>query len=147
MVTSNNSKRVIQNAVEGKRRQARNLSIPVLVAVDAKGILSRLEDFDTALFGHSVHMLHPSGVISAPTFRADGLFMKGEGQPMISGVLAFTEVGFLRCSQPILYLHSRFKGYLPDALMQLECRALSISVREPQRRSILEGLGFVDPDS
>ncbi len=140
MTTIDDSKRVIRDAVEGKRRQARNVAVPVLVAVDAKGIVSRLEDFDMALFGSQ----------QAPSFQAAGLFAKGEGEPTISGVLAFTEVGFLRCSEPVLYLHPRFKGSLPDGLLQLECRTLTadgISVQEARSQGFLEVLGFVDPDS
>jgi hypothetical protein len=53
LTTIDDSKRVIRDAVEGKRRQARNVAAPVLVAVDGKGIVTRLEDFDMALFGHS----------------------------------------------------------------------------------------------
>jgi hypothetical protein len=148
MTTIDDSKRVIRDAVEGKRRQSRNVPVPVLVAVDAKGIVTRLEDFDMALFGHSVAHMDQYGNQYARSFRADGLFTKGEGEPTISGVLAFTEVGFLRCSEPVLYLHPRFEGHLPDALLQLERRTLSadgVSVRQQQSRGFLEVLGFVVP--
>lgn len=150
MTTIDDSKRVIRDAVEGKRRQSRNVPVPVLIAVDAKGIVARLEDFDMALFGHSVAHMDQYGNQYARSFRADGLFAKGEGEPTISGVLAFTEVGFLRCSEPVLYLHPRFEGHLPDALLQLERRTLSadgVSVRQQQSRGFLEVLGFVDPGS
>jgi len=150
MTTIDDSKRVIRDAVEGKRRQSRNVPVPVLVAVDAKGIVARLEDFDMALFGHSVAHMDQYGNQYARSFRADGLFAKGEGEPTISGVLAFTEVGFLRCSEPVLYLHPRFEGHLPDALLQLERRTLSadgVSVRQQQSRGFLEVFGFVDPGS
>jgi hypothetical protein len=150
MTTIDNSKRVIRDAVEGKRRQARNVNVPVLVAVDGKGISTDLEDFDMALFGHSVAHMDLSGNQYATSFRADGLFATGEGEPTISGVLAFTEVGFLRCSEPALYLHPRFEGYLPDALLRLECRTLDadgISLQEAQDQGFLEILGFVNPNS
>jgi hypothetical protein len=150
MTTIDDSKRVIRNSVEGKRRQARNVPVPVLVALDAKGIVTRLEDFDMALFGHSVAHMNQFGKHYATSFQADGLFAKGEGEPTISGVLAFTEVGFLRCNDPILYLHPRFEDHLPDALLQLERRTLSaggVCVREAQSRGFLEVLGFVDPGS
>jgi hypothetical protein len=150
MTIVDDSKRVIRDAVEGKRRQARNVPVPVLVAVDAKGLVTRLEDFDMALFGHSVAHIDQFGNQYTTSFRADGLFAKGEGTPTISGVLAFTEVGVLRCSEPVLYLHPRFDGHLPDALLQLERRTLSadgVSVREAQSRGFLEGFGFVDPES
>ncbi len=150
MTVIDDSKRVIRDAVEGKRCQARNVPVPVLVALDAKGIVTRLEDFDMALFGHSVAHMDQFGNHYATSFQADGLFAKGEGTPTISGVLAFTEVGVLRCSEPVLYPHPRFEGHLPDALLQLERRNFSadgVSVREAQRRGFLEVLGFVDSDS
>lgn len=148
MTTIDDSKRVVRDAVKGKRRQARNVAVPVLVAVDAKGIVSRVEDFDMALFGHSVAHMDQFGNQYATSFRADGLFARGEGEPTISGVLAFTEVGFLRCSEPVLYLHPRFEGHLPEALLQLERRTLSadgVRVEEARSRGFLEVLGFVDP--
>jgi hypothetical protein len=150
MTIIDDSKRVIREAVEGKRRQARNVSVPVLVAVDAKGLVTRLDDFDMALFGHSVAHMDLSGRQYAISFRPDGLFATGIGAPTISGVLAFTEVGFLRCSEPVLYLHPRFEERLPGALLQLERRTLDvdvISIHEAQHTGFLEALGFVDPDT
>ena len=150
MTTIDDSKRVIRDAVEGKRRQARNVAVPVLVTVDGKGIVTRLEDFDMALFGHSVAHLDQYGNQYATSFRADGLFAGGEGEPTISGVLAFTEVGPLRCSEPVLYLHPRFGGHLPDALLRLERRTLGVdgvSVQEAQNQRFLDVLGFVNPNA
>jgi hypothetical protein len=148
LTTFDDSKRIIREAVEGKRRQARNVAAPVLVAVDGKGISTDLEDFDTALFGRYTQFLDRFGMLQPPTFEADGLFARGEGEPTISGVVAFTEVGFLRCSEPVLYLHPRFQGRLPDALLQLERRTLGangVSVQGAQSGEFLEILGFVDP--
>ncbi len=150
LTTIDNSKRVIRDAVEGKRRQARNVPVPVLVGLDAKGIVTRLEDFDMALFGHSVAHMDQFGNQYATSFQADGLFARGEGKPTISGVMAFTEVGFLRCSEPVLYVHPRFESDLPGSLLQLERRILSangISFREAQNQGFLEVLGFVDTGS
>ncbi|MGH3147460.1 MAG: hypothetical protein ACRDTR_16815, partial [Rubrobacter sp.] len=149
LTTIDDSKRVIRDAVEGKRRQSRNVPVPVLVALDAKGIVTRLEDFDMALFGHSVAHMDQFGNQYATSFQADGLFAKGEGKPTISGVLAFTEVGFLRCEEPVLYLHPRFDSTLPNALMQLERRTLGadgVHVEEAQNSGFLESLGFVSLD-
>lgn len=149
LTTIDDSKRVIRDAVEGKRCQARNVPVPVLVALDAKGIVTRLEDFDMALFGHSVAHMDQFGNQYATSFQADGLFAKGEGKPTISGVLAFTEVGFLRCEEPVLYLHPRFEGTLPNTLMQLERRTLGadgVHVEEAQNSGFLESLGFVSLD-
>lgn len=56
-IAKDDSEQVIRDAVKGKYPQARNVEVPVLVAVDAKGLLTRLEDFDMALFGHYWHHL------------------------------------------------------------------------------------------
>jgi hypothetical protein len=150
LTTFHDSTRIIREAVEGKRRQARNVAVPVLVAVDGKGISTDLEDFDTALLGHHTQCFDQFGTLYHPTFDPDGLFARGKGEPTISGVLAFTEVGVLRCSEPVLYVHPRFEGHLPDALQQLERRTLGaegILIQEAVTRGLLEELGFIDPDS
>ncbi len=142
---------VIRKAVRRKYRQARNAETPVLVAVSAKGLVARLEDFDMALFGQYVAHIDRFGNEYATSFRADGVFAGGEGAPTIAGVLAFTEVGVLRCSEPVLYVHPRFSGNLPYALQQLEQRKLiadgsGIERLEPRNRGYLETLGFLDPN-
>ncbi len=150
VATIDDSERLIREAVERKRRQARSLNVPVLVAVDGKGIVTRLEDFDMALFGRSVAHMDLSGNQHATSFWADGLFAKGESEPTISGLLAFTEVGFLRCREPVLYLHPRFEGHLPDALLRLERRTLGadgVSVQEARYQGFLDVVGFVDSGS
>lgn len=140
------SGRIIRRAVEGKRRQARNVKVPVFVAVDANGMVANLEDFDEALFGHSTQFLDPSGTLHPPTFEADGLFAGGEGKPTISGVLAFTDVGFFGCREPVLYLHPRFGGSLPKALLRLEVRTMGpdgVSISPARNSGFLGELGFV----
>ena len=122
------------------------MEAPVLVAVKAEGFLESLEDFDRALFGHP--RVHLDVSIS---FKADGVLARGkEGEPTIAGVLAFTEVGHLRCSEPVLYVHPRFSRGSPEAVRQLEQRKVisegsGIEVLEPRRRRYLETLGFLDP--
>jgi hypothetical protein len=151
LTTFDDSERVIRKAVERKRRQARNVEAPVLVALDAKGIVTRLEDFDMALFGRYVAHMDRHGNQYATSFRADGVFARGDGEPTIAGVLAFTEVGILRCSEPVLYIHPRFSGNLPEPLQQLEQRTLlanrnGIEGSEPRKRGFLEALEFLDPN-
>ena len=142
----NNSERQIRQAVKRKYRQARNVETPVLVTVKAEGFFRSLEDFDRALFGHYRVRLDQS-----MSFKADGvLAWEKEGEPTIAGVLAFTEVGHLRCSEPVLYVHPRFSEDLPDALRQLEQRKLladrsGIEGSEPRNRGFLDALGFIDP--
>lgn len=141
----NRSEQVIRKAIKRKYRQARNVEMPVLVAIKAEGFFRHLEDFDTALFGHYRFHLDQSR-----SFKADGVFAREkEGEPIVAGVLAFTEVGNLRCSEPVLYIHPRFTGGLPNALRQLEQRNLladrsGIEVLESHNRGFLAALGFAD---
>jgi hypothetical protein len=136
-IVKDDSEQVIRDAVKGKYRQAKNVEVPVLIAVDGKGLLTRLEDFDMALFGHYRHHLDES-----VSYKADGIFARKGQEPTIAGVLAFTEVGVLRCGEPVLYLHPRFSGELPDALRQLELRNLipgrsGIKVSQSHNRGFL----------
>jgi hypothetical protein len=76
------------------------------------------------------------------------LFAGGEGKPTISGVLAFPEVGFLRCSDPFLSVHPRFEGEFPRALSDLEIRRApssgpEVSVQPATKTDLLRNLGFV----
>ena len=142
----NHSEGIIRQAVRRKYRQARNVETPVLLAVKAEGFFRSLEDFDRALFGH--YRIH---LDESTSFKVDGVLAREkEGEPTIAGVLAFTEVGPLRCGEPVLYIHPRFSGDLPEALRQLEQRKLvaegsGIEVLKPRRRGYLEALGFLDP--
>jgi hypothetical protein len=137
----NEAEGVIRNKVKDKYRQAKNVEVPVLVAVQADKFFERLQDFDMALFGHYHLRLDES-----MSFKANGLFSCAkEGEPTIAGVLAFTQVGMLRCSEPIIYVHPRFSGNLPDALCQLEQRKLTscrsgIQSLEARKRGFLEAL-------
>jgi hypothetical protein len=97
---------------------------------------SEREDLDRALFGTSVT-------------QGDGLFAGGEGEPTISGVLAFPEVGFLRCDDPILWLHPRFQGEFPQALYDLEIRNApgvkpEMNVQQAKQTKLLRNLRFVE---
>lgn len=149
LTTIDNSKVDIRGGVKAKRRQARNVTEPVLVAVDGKGIVTRLEDFDMALFGHTRAYINQSGDTYDTKFIADGLFAGGEGEPTIAGVLAFTKAGVLGCDDPVLYIHPRFSGELPQALLRLERRKLdfengAILVEESQNPGFMEAMGFID---
>jgi hypothetical protein len=113
-------------------------------------MVARLEDFDMALFGQYVGQIDQFGNQYATSFKADGIFAGGVGEPTIAGVLAFTEVGVLHCSEPVLYIHPRFSGKFPDTLRQLEQRELLVDESgverlEAHNRGCLEALGFLDP--
>jgi len=148
LTTWDDSVEVIRKALDRKRRQARNVATPVLVALDGTGVATSLEEFDRALFGQYVQHLDPDGQLSEPEFHADGFFAGGSGEPTIAGVLAFLELGWTGTRDPVLYLHPRFQGALPQALLELEHRKLrdgesGIDVVPSQAPGFLEELGFV----
>jgi hypothetical protein len=76
----------------------------------------------------------------------------GTGAPTFSGVLAFLEVGFFRCADPILWVHPRFEGAFPRALNDLETRYASyapeadpdVILRPATKTNALRNLGFVE---
>jgi len=148
LTTWDDSVEVIPKALERKRRQAKNVTTPVLVAIDATGVATSLEEFDRALFGQYVQHLDQYGQLSEPEFHADGYFTGGSGKPTIAGVLAFLELGWTGARDPVLYLHPRFQGVLPQALLKLEHRKLrddgsGIDVVPFQAPRLLDELGFV----
>lgn len=124
------SKDWIQKAVRRKRRQVRSARTPVVLAIQASGICSDFEDFDTALFGSRFDHYDRTHTHVACGFKPDGLFAgSGDGDPTYAGVLAFLYVGFNGCVQPVLYRHPRFQGAFPEGLNQLEQRRLERSPR------------------
>jgi hypothetical protein len=92
----------LRAAVRGEYRQLRNLDGTCLVALNMTSYTARRDDLDRALFGTSVAQLDRSWNEVRRNRRRDGLFAGGAGEPTISGVLAFPEVGFLRCADPVL---------------------------------------------
>lgn len=142
----------IRSAVLGKKRQAKAFQGPSLVAVNANGLTSNWEHFDLALYGHSVMVLDVNRAQTATRFVADGLFAERRPEPpVIDGVLAFLRVGFRDFDEPILYRHPRSQHLLPQALLHLEQRTLSLDydriISTPsQRRGFLSALGFI-PDT
>lgn len=147
-----NSEDRIRNAVNRKKSQVRGSKEPVLLAIDASGLSSELEDFDMALFGHTFERVDMNGQTVETGFDANGLFAtRREGDPTYAGVLAFLEVGFQKCTDPVLYIHPRFSGGLPSAFDVLECRSLNrgtnhIVVRD-RSADVMEGLNFVKKPS
>lgn len=112
----------IDDMVRDKRDQSRGAPHPVLIAI--RGALgTHLEAYDIGLYGRTVAMVAPGVGQYATRFDPTGvLATTGMGAPTISGVLAFPEIGVARSSEPVLYLHQRFSGTLPAALMTLERR-------------------------
>jgi hypothetical protein len=64
----------------------------------------------------------------------------------------FLNVGFLGGPDPVLYLHPRFEGRLPEALQPLERRTYDAEVvgaivtEEPSTTGVLGALRFVSRD-
>ena len=151
LTTWDDTEQRVRRAVARKRRQGREAVGPALVAVHATGIASSYEEFDLALFGRNVAKVYPSGQLLGTRFEADGAFGKGSGEPTWAAALAFLNVGFLGGPDPILYLHPRFGGRLPEALLTLERRtydagAGKIVMREPSKTGVLDALKFVSRD-
>lgn len=146
----NTSEEKIRKAIKKKRLQGRNVEIPSILAVYANGISTTFEDFDHALYGREASVLvteTPTGVLdlSRRKFHADGVFNKGEGDPTWAGVLAFVNLCLGGGVDPILYLHPRFQGDLPETLTSIERRSFdpvagSINTVSSGRPGFLKGL-------
>jgi hypothetical protein len=110
------------------------------------------DDLDRVLFGTSETQFDRYRNEVRRYRKNDGLFTGGVGEPTISGVLAFPEVGFLRCADPILWVHPRFEGAFPRALRDLESRFAphvpdvdpEVIVRPAKETDLLRNLGFVE---
>lgn len=143
----------IRQAVEGKRRQARNQAYPALVAVSASGIASPLDNFDRALYGREVMRLDAPRAIAGYGFEASGIFAAGprDKDPTFAAALAFFHIGFGGAdgkADPVLYHHPRYQGSLPRALLDLPQRRFDAAFgrieRLPAKREkILGTLNFV----
>jgi hypothetical protein len=141
----------IRKTLERKKKQVRKASDPVLLAIGTQPLSGGLDDFDRALFGRTYERL---GYFREPVevgFDGDGLFAKKRPEaPTYAGVLAFTGVGWRGVPDPVLYLHPRFNGNLPQALGMFEQRTyterLGVNIRPAQGRSILQEMNFVPDD-
>ncbi len=145
------TERRVRRAVSSKRRQGREADVPALVAVHATGIASSYEEVDMALFGRDVVTVDRGGRLIGTRFEADGAFAGGGGEPTWAGALVFLNVGFMGGPDPVLYLHPRFGGRLPGALLALEkrsydARAGGIVVDSPSTAGVMRALNFVSRD-
>jgi hypothetical protein len=138
----------IRKTVERKKKQVRKASEPVLLAIGTQPLSGGLDDFDRALFGRTYERL---GYFREPVevgFDGDGLFAKKRPEPpTYAGVLAFTGVGWLGVADPVLYLHPRFDGQLPQSLYRLEQRtyteSFGVNIQPAQGQRILQEMNFV----
>ena len=141
----------IRKTVERKKKQVRKASEPVLLAIGTQPLSGGLDDFDMALFGRTYERLGYFRETVEVGFEGDGLFAKKRPEPpTYAGVLAFTQVGWRGVPDPVLYLHPRFGGHLPQSLDRLEQRiyteGVGVSIRPAQGRGILQEMNFV-PDN
>ena len=86
--------------------------------------------------------------VSGSGFQADGVFNKGEGDPTWAAVLAFVNVYLGGGVDPVLYLHPRFRGDLPETLTSIERRSYDpvaggVNTVPSRRPGFIEGLRFV----
>jgi hypothetical protein len=103
-----------------------------------------IEDFDVALFGHTVVHIAIDGGVTGRSFKPDGALAQ-QGAAEYAGVLAFGRVYVFGASDPILYRHPRYAGALPDELGSLRQRSFdgkTIRDLPPARIGITDGLGF-----
>jgi len=139
----------IAHAIKSKRRQVRNSTGPVILAIQASGISSSFEDFDRALFGHTYDRYDEHLTLIETGFKPDGAFTKkSDKPPTYAGVLAFLTVGFRGMVGPVFYRHPRFSGVLPEPLLQLEQRWYSpefntIQTQPENIEALVEQLHFV----
>ena len=140
---------VLRSAVKRKYEQLSQLDGTTLVALNMFSTTSSREDLDQALFGVTVSQVDRGGNEIGRYFQTkDGLLAGGIGEPTIPGVLAFPEVGVLRCADPVLWRHPRFGGEFPQALDSLEARTMpdtgtEVEVQQATKTDLLQGLEFV----
>ncbi len=152
---SDNTEERIRWAVSNprKKRQARESEAPVLLAVKAPQAMStaNLREFDRALLGGVV----PVGRLATefgrkPWFQMDGEWTKGGdvGEPRVAGLLAFLGVEIAGGRDPLLYVHPRFEGCLPDEIQALEQRRFDWQSRSivsipPRTVGVMERIEWV----
>jgi len=147
-----NDHAALLGALQRKYRQLRNLDGTCLVALNMFSTTASRDDLDRALFGTSVTQFDRHMNEVRQYRKSDGLFAGGEGEPTILGVLAFPKVGFLRCDDPVLWVHPRFEGMFPQALNDLETRHApyapdvdpTVIIRQAKKTNLLANLGYVE---
>lgn len=140
----------IRKTVRKKRPQVRDANCPVILAVNASEIFSKIGDFDKALLGHQRRVYDvESEKVTEDRFVADGVFDPvGDELPTFAGVLAYIEAGFFCSREPVLYVHPRFGGSFPEPFQRLETRSydpgVGIIKTEARGEPVLAALNPVD---
>jgi hypothetical protein len=134
----------IRNALKNKTSQVRNAKLPVILAVHASGVSSDWEDFDRALYGHSVEVYDREFQNHEIKFQEDGFFLRDHREyPAYAAVLGFVNVAIPYGKDPVLYRNPYFKGELPSAFESLEQRCFDLNSRKiytlpPKNADIME---------
>ena len=130
-----------------KKKQVKKATTPVFLAVSTSPFGER-EDYDRALFGVTYEHVDHEGRTISTGFDPSGVFGNRRPEPpTYAGVLAFMEVGFPAVADPVLYLHPRFDGKLPESLRRLEQRThkegVGVYVEPATLHDFVGALGFV----
>ena len=114
----------IKHALNKKRPQVREANIPVILAINTSGISSEIEDFNQALYGHSVDVIDVRNLRKRDSyFKEDGLFTRKKSiDPTYAGIFACFNYGLAGGPPPILFHNPNYVDYLPKALLQLKQR-------------------------
>jgi hypothetical protein len=136
----------IQRTVKKERRQVRNAGCPVVLAVNGRWN-APTEDFDRALFSSESAARNNMDEV-ASKLVADGEFaVARNGEPTYAALLAYPDA-FVTCRyEPILYIHPRFSGQLPDSIRVLQTRCWvdgRVEVTPAKRPRVLAALNPVD---
>ena len=137
----------IRAIVVRKKNQVKKATTPVFLAVSTSPFGER-EDYDRALFGLTYEHVDHEGKTILSGFDPSGVFgIRRPEPPTYAGVLAFMEVGFPSVADPVLYLHPRFDGALPESLKRLEQRtykeSVGVCVEPATIHNFVGALGFV----
>jgi len=144
-VDSSDAKQRIRHALDKKRSQVRSEGDPVFLAILGSGSTD-FDDFDEVLFGHFVNEFDSEQQTRVTRFAMSGMFAKGSGLPTYSGILAFTDLMPVGCQGPVLYVHPRSVGPMPEEFETLERRNLGIDgieISPTTAPHLLENLGWV----
>jgi hypothetical protein len=136
----------IRAAVTYKKKQVRNSTSPVVLAISASPF-GGLDDFDQALYGLTFESVDQQGKTIRTGFKPTGVFGRNRPEPpTYAAVLAYRSVGFTEVVDPVLYLHPRSKAKLPEALMNLQVRSLDsngVQIRAARMKNALAEMNFV----
>jgi hypothetical protein len=142
---SNSIQRIL-HAVGKKRDQVRGAGRPVVLAINASGMSSSFEDFDTALLGGETAFPDEEGRILYQRFICNGDLSRSKSEsPAFAGILGFVEVGFRSERDPVLWIHPRFHGWLPANLLRLEYRQLGLVSAPAKSSGLLRSLRPTEP--